>query len=206
MTEFQNLLADIDACREARDWVGEQSLVESWRTCERPDWLLFFADKSGTVTPVMWRLLACVFARSSLQYTTDPRPLQAIEVAERFARGEVTEVELSAARSAAGNAAGSAARNAAEESAAESAESAAESAESAAGSAARNAWSAARNAAWSAARSAALNAAEESAWSAWSAANSAWSAARSAQCQIIREHLDLKVIYNGLMAQFPEHF
>jgi hypothetical protein len=86
---------------------------------------------------------------------------EAVEVSERYARGEANEKELEAARAAAGAAAWAAAWAAAETSA----------------------WAAAREAAWAAARAAA----ETSAWDAVRAAardaawTSAWAAAREAQ-------------------------
>ena len=86
-----------------------------------------------------WRLFAAWCARQVLTTKSDPRSRAAVDFAERFAAGEASAEELSAARSAAESAAWSAA----------------ESAESAAWSAAESAaWSAARSAAWSAARSA----------------------------------------------------
>ncbi len=91
-------------------------------------------------------------ARQVQHLMTDSRSLAALDVAERYARGEATKEERTAARSAAW-AAESAARSAAE-SAAWAAESAAWAARSAAESAA---WAAAESAAWAAARSTQAN-------------------------------------------------
>jgi len=60
------------------------------------------------------RLLACDYAEHVLrifetQYPDDDRPRKAIAVSRRYARGEATDAELSAARAAAGYAAGAAA-------------------------------------------------------------------------------------------------
>jgi hypothetical protein len=38
-TPFQHTLATLDACDEARAWVGEKALAEAWAQCERVDWL-----------------------------------------------------------------------------------------------------------------------------------------------------------------------
>jgi hypothetical protein len=114
------------------------------------------------------RLFAVWCARQVQHLMTDPRSISAINVAEQFAKGEVTKEILEAAWSAATRATASAAEAAAE----------------AAGSAAGSAWSAARSAwyaAWAAAESAA-----ESAWAA------AWAAAESAQ----KEEL-LRIISGG---------
>jgi hypothetical protein len=122
------------------------------------------------------RLFACDCAEDALQYA-DPKQRDtlaaSIAVARRYADGQATEEELSAARSA------EAAAWSAAWSAAGAAEGAARSAAEAA------AWSAAWSAA-GAAEGAARSAAEAATWSAtWSAAReaareAAWSAARSA--------------------------
>jgi hypothetical protein len=78
-----------------------------------------------------WRLYAVWCARQVQHLMTDPRSISAIDVAERHARGDATDAELSAAGDAAW-AAGDAAW-----------------------AAARAAWDAARAAAWAAARDAA---------------------------------------------------
>jgi hypothetical protein len=114
------------------------------------------------------RLYSVWCARRVQHLMTDPRSISAINVAEQFAKGEVTKEILEAAWSAATRAT----------------EAAAEAAAEAAGSAAESAWSAARSAwyaAWAAAESAA-----ESAWAA------AWATAESAQ----KEEL-LRIISGG---------
>jgi len=95
------------------------------------------------------RLFAVWCARESfkLQKSVNERSINAVNIAEKFANGEASKEELSAAESAAWSAAESAAWSAAELTAWLAARSAAE---SAAWSAARSAESAARSAAWSA--------------------------------------------------------
>jgi hypothetical protein len=115
------------------------------------------------------RLFGVWCARQVEHLNTDPAVKACNDVAERYANGEATEEERSAAESAARSAAESAARSAARSAAESAAESAARSA----------AWSAAESAAESAAWSAAESAARSAAWSA--AESAARSAARSAQ-------------------------
>jgi hypothetical protein len=111
---------------------------------------------------------ACWCARQALALILDPDPrsIAAVDVAERFARGEATTDELDAAWSAAR----AAARDAA--------------------------WDAARDAAWAAARAAARDAAWDAAWAAaWDAAraaawdDAAWDAARDAARDAQISHL-----------------
>ncbi len=91
-------------------------------------WVIMRAD---LVSKKLMRLFAVWCARQVQHEIKDERSLKAIEVAERFALGEATEVELSAARSAAESAARSAAWSAARSAAESAAWSAAESAQEA---------------------------------------------------------------------------
>ena len=104
------------------------------------------------------RLFAVRCARRVQHLMTDPRSIAALDVAERYANGQATDDELSAAR----NAASAAAEDAAE-------------------AAVRNAAGAAKDAAWEAACAAAEAAASAAAWAAWDAArDAAWAAASAA--------------------------
>jgi hypothetical protein len=111
-----------------------------------------------------WRLMAVRFAREVQHLMHDPRSIAALDVAERFARGEATETELAAARDAAWDA-----------------RAAAWDAASAA------AWAAARAAAWDAASAAAWDAASAAAGDAGDAAWDARAAASAAQARIFLE-------------------
>ena len=108
--------------------------------------------------------LYCVWCARQVQHLmTDPRSLDALDVAERFANGEATEQERAAALDAAGDAAWVAAWDAA-----------GAAARAAAGDAA---WAAAWDAAWAAAMAAAMDAARAA----------VWAAARDAQEKHLRE-------------------
>ena len=106
------------------------------------------------------RLFAVRCARRVQHLMTDPRSVAALDVAERYAKGEATDDELSAARAAAMSAATDAAWAA---SAAEAA------AWTAAWDAAWAASAAASAAAWDATRDAASAAASAAAWAVWDA-------------------------------------
>ena len=135
-----------------------------------------------------WRLFAVWCARRVQHLMIDPRSVAALDVAERFARGEATVEELAAARAAAWDAAGAAAVVAARDAAGAAAWDAAgaaavvaarDAARAASGAAARAAagvaagvaaWVAARAAAGVAAGAAARDAAGAAAWDAAGAA------------------------------------
>mgnify|MGYP001424608233 CR=1 FL=1 len=182
MSHWSETLVARGACSDAVEWARTQPDFETaWNKCKRGDWMIWLLQAiDKTYTPRL-RLIACDCARAVLHLTPagEDRPRLAIECAERYARGEATAEELSAARAAAWapwSAAGSAAGDAA-------------------GDAAGAAWAAARAAAWAAwaaagsaagdaagdAGSAAGDAAGAAAWAAaWDARDAAWAAARAA--------------------------
>jgi len=159
-------LRRLGACEEARDWAQGKNLATAWVTCNRPDWMLWLLDEVGYRDDRTLRLFACWCVRQETCWSllSDERSRAAVEVAERYARGDATDEELSAAWAAAWAAARAAARAAAWAAARASAEAAAEAAARAAASAAAGA--AIRASAEAAARAAASAAAEAAAWDA----------------------------------------
>jgi hypothetical protein len=121
-----------DACEAGRDWAlaNCKTMQDVWATA-RPEWLVWVATRPDVLDDRTLRLFAVFCARSVEHLLTDQRSRDAIDVAERFAKGEATAEELSAARDAAWSAARDAVLSAARDAA----------------------WSAARDAARSAARS-----------------------------------------------------
>jgi hypothetical protein len=106
-TEFQSLLSDLGACQEAVIWAKGKSLAQTWRTCERGDWLLWLCgkmvDKPGWSTRAQLVLAACSCAETSLKYVPsgEDRPRAAIETARKWARGKATIEEVRRAAAAA---------------------------------------------------------------------------------------------------------
>jgi hypothetical protein len=152
-------------CPEGRAWAlaNCSTMQEAWDTAPDPSWVIWIATRKGVLTDRELRLFAVWCARQVQHLLTDPRSVNAIDVAERYANGEATDEELAAAWAAAW--------------------AAARAAEDAAWAAA----SAAARAAASAAARAAASAADEAA--AWAAARaSSWSGARGAQAQWLREN------------------
>jgi hypothetical protein len=124
-----------DACDAGREWALAKckTMADVWATAP-PGWLVWVATRQGVVDDQTLRLFGVFCARSVEHLMTDQRSRDAIDVAERFAKGEATAEELSAAWSAA-SAAARAAASAAARAAARDAASAA-------------AWDAASAAAW----------------------------------------------------------
>src|SRR5512141_427970 len=87
--EFAAVLRRLGACQEAREWAAGKSLDEVYSQLERADWWLWLAAKAG-VERKRVVLAACACARTALKRVPagEGRPLAAIELAERWARGE----------------------------------------------------------------------------------------------------------------------
>ena len=163
------------ACKDGREWALTNcaSMQDVWNTI-KPEWLAWIAFRRGVLTDRELRLFAVWAARQVQHLMNDPRSVQAIDTAERFANGNATKEELSAAWAAAGDAAWAASWDAARDAAAWAAQNAA-----AAQDAARDA---ARTATWTAsARTAAAR-------TAWASREAAWAAALYAQAEWLRKN------------------
>lgn len=150
---------------------------EAWEQCNRPDWMLWALEELGYPDQRVSREFACWCVRQVWELLTDPRSRTAVEVAERYARGEATAAELSAAEDAAWGAARAAAWGAAEDAARAAA------------------WAAAWDAAWAAARAAARAAAE----------GAARAAARAAQANRLREVVPWSEVRRLIDEHLAEH-
>jgi hypothetical protein len=104
------------ACIEGQKWALEQgvtTMAELWSLGIKPEWRVWIATRPGVLSDRELRLFACWCVRQVWHLLTDERSRKAVEVSERYARGEATDSELSTARDAAWNAAWDAAWNAA---------------------------------------------------------------------------------------------
>jgi len=100
MKTLQELLKSLDACQGAREWAGDMTIEEVVKKCHRGDWLIWLAQKIGIeLRPLTLATALC--AKTVLCLMKDKRSVNAVEVAERFGRGEVTKEELNAAYAAA---------------------------------------------------------------------------------------------------------
>jgi hypothetical protein len=92
-----------NACGEAVIWARTQeSAQQAWDACERGDWMLWLLAKWNANRKKLI-LAACECARLALKYVPkgEERPLQAIEIAERWAKGQATLKEVESAAAAA---------------------------------------------------------------------------------------------------------
>lgn len=90
------------ACLEGREWALANctDMYDVWQTA-RPDWLIWVATRPGVLDPRTLRLFTCWCVRQVWHLLTDERSRNAVEVAERYARGEASRDELAAASDAA---------------------------------------------------------------------------------------------------------
>jgi nucleoid-associated protein YgaU len=92
-------LVALGACEDAVEWARTQSdLQTAWDNCERADWMLWLlARLHEDRKSVVW--LACQCARTSLKYVPkgEKRPRVAIEMTERWCRGEASIEDVRAA-------------------------------------------------------------------------------------------------------------
>ena len=101
---IDRILKRLEACQKARDWAAGKSIEEAWATCERGDWMLWFAANVG----VEGRLLTAAKAECAalaLPIMRDQRSIAAVKAAMSYSLGEIGDEELDAYKSAAYSAA-----------------------------------------------------------------------------------------------------
>lgn len=104
--QFEELLASLSACKEAKVWARGKSLKTVWKTCERGDWLLWLcgkmADTPGWPTRKEVVLAACDCAETALKYVNtdddDDGPRKCIETVRAWAAGTATLDDVIGAR------------------------------------------------------------------------------------------------------------
>jgi hypothetical protein len=97
---FKDQLIKIHACDDAVAWVKDRTLEEAWNECERGDWMLWLARRKNVDIKIL-TLAKVKCARLVEHLMTDKRSIEALNVAERFARGLAKREELNAAAYAA---------------------------------------------------------------------------------------------------------
>jgi hypothetical protein len=87
----------IDACDEGKEYaIKHKTKQDVWNNCERGDWMLWYAQGKGCDLKKL-TLAKVKCARLAEHLITDERSKKALDVAERFAKGEATREELNAA-------------------------------------------------------------------------------------------------------------
>jgi len=100
MKTIHELLTELNACEDARQWASDKTLETIISDCHRGDWLLWLAQK----VDIDIRLLTLAKARCAktvYHLMNDDRSRKAVDVAERFGLGLATKEELAYAAAAA---------------------------------------------------------------------------------------------------------
>ena len=92
-----SLLTEKNACEEGANWADSQpDYKTAWDTCERADWLLWAAQKfSVDLKKLTLAKVAC--ARTVQHLMKDQRSIDALDIAEKFGRGEASRKKLNTA-------------------------------------------------------------------------------------------------------------
>ena len=84
-------LKEFHACPEGYEWAKDKTIEEAWSTCERGDWMLWYAAKINIDRRLLVRA-ACACARLALKSVPEgeDRPRIAIETAEAWTEGKAS--------------------------------------------------------------------------------------------------------------------
>ncbi|MBI4579465.1 MAG: hypothetical protein HY718_07170, partial [Planctomycetes bacterium] len=94
----RELLERHQACPEAVIWADQyKTLEEMWQECPHPEWMLWSLEQLEYADDAKLRTFAACCARRLWPLLDDRRSRQAIEAAERVARGEIDRSELTGA-------------------------------------------------------------------------------------------------------------
>ena len=107
-----NILKELNPCEDGYKFAkSKNSLLDAWETCERGDWLLWFAQRLGCPLKLL-TLTKGLCAKTVMHLMQDKRSRQAVKVAIDFGNGNASREELFAAAYAAHAAANAAAAKA----------------------------------------------------------------------------------------------
>ena len=89
------------ACQEGKKWALAScaTMKEVWEKT-KPEWLIWVATRPSVLTDKELRLFTVFCARQVQHLMTDPRSIEAINVAEKYAQGKASDDELAAAYAA----------------------------------------------------------------------------------------------------------
>ena len=100
MTPLKDLLEDLNACSDAKQWVGDMTIEEAVQKCHRGDWLLWLSQKIDIgLQPLTLAKGHC--ANTVRHLMKDERSTKAVDAAIAFGEGKITIEELHTYASAA---------------------------------------------------------------------------------------------------------
>jgi hypothetical protein len=102
---IDQLLINLNACQEARDWAKGKSFKEILNTCHRGDWLLWLFQKTNPDDIRLLTLAKGYCAKTVIHLMRDKRSKDAVKAAIKYGQGLIELVELNTAANAAAYAA-----------------------------------------------------------------------------------------------------
>jgi hypothetical protein len=102
---MKELLIQLNACQEAKDWASDKSWNEIYETCHRGDWLLWLFNKTNPNDLQALTLAKGHCANTVRHLMKDERSIKAVDVAIAFGEGKASLEELRSAAYAAASAA-----------------------------------------------------------------------------------------------------
>jgi hypothetical protein len=104
--KFERWLIEKNACADGKAWAKGKSMVEVWKTCERPDWIMWLyarrpnPDKKKAVKIAIFAA-ELVLDKFEKNHTDDKRPRQAIAAAKAVVKKDTPETRAAATAAAA---------------------------------------------------------------------------------------------------------
>jgi hypothetical protein len=93
MKTFHQLLIELNACQDAREWAGDKTIEQVVQECHRGDWLLWLAKRVGVeLQPLTLAKGHC--ANTVRHLMTNESSLKAVDTAIAFGEGKATREEL----------------------------------------------------------------------------------------------------------------
>jgi hypothetical protein len=93
MKTFQELLIELNACEDAREWACDKTIEQVVQECHQGDWLLWLAKRVGVeLQPLTLAKGHC--ANTIRHLMTDERSLKTVDTAIAFGEGKATKEEL----------------------------------------------------------------------------------------------------------------
>ena len=94
---MKNLLKELNACEDAREWAADKTWKEVYETCHRGDWLLWLFKKTNPDDLQLLTLAKGHCANTVRHLMKDERIINAVDSAIAFGLGEITKDELATA-------------------------------------------------------------------------------------------------------------
>ena len=100
MKTFKELLIELNACKDAREWAGDKSWQEIYNTCHRGNWLLWLFKRTNPDDLQLLILAKGHCANTVRHLMKDKKSIKAVDAAIAYGEGKISREELDAAAAA----------------------------------------------------------------------------------------------------------